>query len=231
MGIAQSTVVSSDVRPAVPEPLRSGHADATRQRIAEAAAELFVRDGYATATIAAVARQAGVSAQTVYNTFGTKAVLLKTAYDITLAGDSQPIPLAERADVRALHEEPDASLLLRGYARLGREVLDRVGPLMFQVVSGAGAGEADLIAHRETTNRERLTGTTMVARRVDELGALAPGVSVESARDRIWTLNSVEVWHLLTGILGWSGDDYQEWIGEAMCAAVLGAGRRAPPSS
>ena len=202
--------------------LRSHHADLTRKRIAEAAAELFVGNGYAATTISGVAGQAGVSAQTVYNTFGTKAILLKTAYDITLAGDAQPIPLAERSDVRALYEEPDASLFLRGYARLGREVLDRVGPLMLQVAAGAAAGDPDLIGHRETTNRERLQGTTMVAQRLDALDALAQGVSVESARDRLWTLNSVEVWHLLTGTLGWTGDDYQDWIGEAMCAATLG---------
>ena len=201
--------------------LRSDQADLTKQRIAEAAAELFVHEGYAATTISGVAERAGVSAQTVYNAFGTKAVLLKTAYDITLAGDAQPIPLAQREDVRALYEEPDALLLLRGYARLGRKLLDRVGPLMLQVTAGAWAGDPDLIAHRETTDRERLRGTAMVAQRLDALDALAPTVSVESARDRIWTLNSVEVWHLLTGTLGWSGDDYQEWIGEAMGAATL----------
>jgi hypothetical protein len=27
--------------------------------------------------------------------------------------------------------------------------------------------------------------------------------------------------HLLTATLGWSGEDYQDWIGEAMCDAVL----------
>ena len=92
---------------------------------------------------------------------------------------------------------------MRGYARLGRELLDRVGPLMLQVAAGAAAGDPDLIAHRETTNRERLQGTTMVAERLDALDALAQGLSVESARDRLWTLNSVEVWHLLTWTLGW----------------------------
>ena len=74
---------------------------------------------------------------------------------------------------------------------------------------------------RATTDQERAAGTLMVVRRVDDLGALAPGVTVERARDRIWTLSSVEFWHLLTNGRGWTGDDYQEWIGEAMCAAVL----------
>ena len=155
------------------------------------------------------------------NTFGTKAALLKTAYDITLAGDAEPVPLAERPEVRALYEERDAATFLRGYARLGRQVLDRAGPLLLLIVAGAGSGDPDLVVLRETTNAERLQGTTMVARRLDALGALAPGLSVTAARDRIWTLNSVEVWHLLTGTLGWSGEDYEAWIGDAMCAATL----------
>ena len=123
--------------------------------------------------------------------------------------------------MRALYAEPDAATFLRGYARLGRQVADRVGPLMLLIISGAGAGDPDLVALRETTNTERLRGTAMVAQRVADLEALAPGRTLTGARDRIWTLNSIEVWHLLTGTLGWSGEAYQEWIGNAMCAATL----------
>ena len=99
--------------------LRSQQADQTRARVAQAAAGLFVRDGYAATSINAVARAAGVSAQTVYNIFGTKAAVLKAAYDIALVGDADPVPLAERADVRALYADPDPVRFLRGYARLG----------------------------------------------------------------------------------------------------------------
>jgi len=206
--------------------LRTSQADQTRQRVAEAAAALFVADGYATTTISAVARAAGVSAQTVYNTYGTKAVLLKSAYDIALVGDAEPVPLAERPEMRALQTDPDPARMLRGYARLGRTVLDRVGALLWQVAAGAAAGEPDLVALRETTDRQRLTGTLMVARRLAELDALTPGLPVEAARDRIWTLNSVEVWHLLTGSRGWSGEQYQDWVGDAMVAATLRPGLR-----
>ena len=203
--------------------LRSQQADRTRRRVAEAAAGLFVRHGYAATSINAVARSAEVSAQTIYNVFGTKSALLKAAYDIALVGDADPVPLAERPDVRALYADSDPARFLRGYARLGRTVLDRVGALMLQVVAGAGAGEEDLVALNETMNRERLVGTGMVARRLAELDALAPGLSVDQARDRIWTLNSVEVWHLVTGTLGWTDDEYQERIGDLMCAATLRA--------
>ena len=201
--------------------VRDEQAVVTRDRVVRAAGELFVRNGYPASTVAAIARQAGVSAQTVYNTFGTKSALLKAAYDVALAGDSATVPLAERPEVRALYEESDPATFLGGYAALGRRVLDQVGPLALLIGAGAATGEPDLVAIRATTDRERLVGTLMVAQKVADLGALAPHLTLESARDRLWTLNSVEVWHLLTGSRGWSGDDYQAWIGEAMCAAVL----------
>jgi AcrR family transcriptional regulator len=168
-----------------------------------------------------VARAAGVSTQTVYNAFATKPGLLKAAYDVLLAGDADDVPLAARPQVRALYDLPDAALFLRGYAALGRELLDRVGPLAWQIAAGAAGGDPDLVAVHATTSAERLAGTAMVARRVAELGALAPTLTVEDARDRIWTLNSVEVWHLLTTGRGWGGDAYQEWVGDLMCASVL----------
>jgi AcrR family transcriptional regulator len=201
--------------------VRAEQAVATRMRIARTACDLFARDGYAATTVAAVADTAGVSAQTVYNVFGTKAALFKVAYDITLAGTDEHIPLAERPDVKALYELTDAAQFLYGYAALGRSLLERVAPLTLQVHTGAAAGDADLVALAETLNAERLIGTGHVARRVAQLGALRPRLTVEKARDRIWTLNSVEVWHLLVDLRSWSPQQYEQWIGEQMCDAVL----------
>jgi AcrR family transcriptional regulator len=200
---------------------REQQAARTREHIARVAVEQFVAQGYGTTTVAAVARAAGVSAQTVYNGFGTKAALLKEGYDLLLAGDAEAVPLAERPEVRALYADPDPVAFLRGYARLGRTLLERVGPLALQIGAGALSGDPDLVALRATTDRERLIGTGHVVRRLQELGALAPGLDPDAARDRVWTLNSVEVWHLLTGARGWSGEQYEEWIGDAMCRAVL----------
>ena len=202
-------------------PVRAQQADATRRAILDAAVRLFVEPGYAATSVAAVARAAGVSTQTVYNGFATKPALLKAAYDVTLAGDDREVPFAERPEVRAVYELADPRDFVRGYASLGRTVLDRLGPLMLQVAAGAAAGHTDLVALQRTTDDERAAGTLMVVRRVEELGSLAPALTLEQARDRIWTLNSVQVWHLLTAGRGWSGDEYEEWIGVAMCDAVL----------
>ena len=202
-------------------PVRAEQAELTKRRITDAAYDLFLERGYPATTIAQIAKAAGVTAQTVYNAFGSKPALLKRVYDIRLVGDEAPIPLAQRPDIIALYAQEDPARFLEGYARLGRELMDRLGPLLLVVQAGAQAGDPDLAAHIDTTNGERLIGTGMAANRVQALNALRPGLTVERARDLIWTLNSVEVWHLLTGLRGWSSDEYAEWLGKAMCGAVL----------
>jgi AcrR family transcriptional regulator len=204
--------------------LREEQAAGTRRRILDAAAELFADQGYAATSITAVATAAGAAGQTVYNAFGTKHALLRATVDRTLVGDDEPVPLADRPEVRELYAMTDPVAFLHGYAELGRRVLERVGRLLWQVTAGAAGGDPDLAALDRTMADQRRTGTLMVVRRVEELGALAPGLSPERARDRIWALNSTELWRLLTDPgtgAGWSGEEYARWVGDAMCAAVL----------
>ena len=58
-------------------PLRKERAADTRRRIAAAALELFTEHGFGGTTVAAIAERAGVSAQTVYATFGSKGAILR----------------------------------------------------------------------------------------------------------------------------------------------------------
>lgn len=61
--------------------LRAAAAEATRERILEAASGAFLERYYDEVTIAEVARRAGVSGQTVINHFGGKEQLAAEAYD------------------------------------------------------------------------------------------------------------------------------------------------------
>ena len=60
--------------------LRAAAAEATRERILEAAAELFLERWYDDVTLAAIAKRAGVSGQTVINHFGGKEPLAAAAH-------------------------------------------------------------------------------------------------------------------------------------------------------
>src|SRR3954452_7777755 len=75
---------------------RRERAAATRQRIVEAALQVFVERGYTGAKMTDIAALAGVAVQTVYFTFHTKPELLRACYESAVLGpDRIPPPLAE----------------------------------------------------------------------------------------------------------------------------------------
>ena len=74
-----------------------------------------------------IAKAAGVSVKTIEAIFGTKAKLLSTLWDISIVGDDEAIPLAERARVREMLEEPDARRQLALHARNGCRIKRRLG--------------------------------------------------------------------------------------------------------
>src|SRR4051812_49676602 len=88
-------LMSDPVNPR-PKDLRAARIADTEERIVAAARELFVRDGYAATTLAAVADAARVGHRTLYVRFGTKAELLKRVIDVAIAGDAERIDVPHR---------------------------------------------------------------------------------------------------------------------------------------
>ena len=197
----------------------------TRRRILDAAYECFVGDGYPGTTMTGIAGRAGVSAQTVYNAFASKAALLKAVYDATLVGDDEPVPFAQRPEVLEVYARTDPRSFLKGYAGLGQALFGRLGALLRAIVEGAAAGDADLREHLRVIDGERLVGATMVATALAERGWLRPGVTAERARDEIWALNSVQVRDLLVEQRGWAPEAYTAWLGAVWAESLTG-----PPS-
>jgi AcrR family transcriptional regulator len=202
-------------------PLRREQARDTQRRILAAAEVLFLDRGYTRTSVAAIAERAEVSGQTVYNAFGTKAALAKRLYDVRLAGDDEPIPMAERPAFQQLARERDPRRALLTYARIGRQLAERVGAVQAVLAAGAAAGDPDLAALVTTTDNERSIGTGHMARRLAELHALKPGLDVERAADLLWTLTAPELFRRLTVDRGWSLDEYEQWLGDTMCASLL----------
>src|SRR5437762_3796936 len=87
-------------------PRRREQAAATRREILEAAQKLFERDGYAATTMAAIAKEAGVSLKTVYLAFETKSGVLKALWHLLLRGDQEDAPVGRRAWYQEVLEEP-----------------------------------------------------------------------------------------------------------------------------
>lgn len=192
----------------------------TRLRILEAARTLLVEGGYAALSVSALARAAEVSPQTIYNSVGGKAEVLKACYDVTLAGDDAPVPMADRPEVRAMTEAPDGPTFVDRYATWCRVISERVAPIM-GAVSEPGAGDAGAQAFAETTEQERRIGTTRAMTGLGESHGFRAGLSLEQAVDIAWTLNSPEVYDRLVRRCGWTPEAYETWLAHQLRAALL----------
>src|SRR5262245_43041054 len=95
-------------------PARREQAARTRQRILDAAGDLFVRQGYGPPSIRQIAAAAEVAPDTVYATFGSKARVLTAVLDIRLVPSGQSI--LDRPETLAIRAERDPRQLLARFA-------------------------------------------------------------------------------------------------------------------
>lgn len=198
--------------------LRRERARARRAAILDACRAELEHAGYAGLTVRAVAERASVSQETVYKSFGGRHELVKALYDVTLAGDDRPVPMAERPEVRALLGEPDPVATVAGYARLARRISERVGV----ITAALSAGGAEAAAIVGQTEAERFAGVTAFVRHLGSTGRLGAGVDPEAAAEACWVLTAPEVYRLCTAVRGWTGDAYEAWLTRMLTAAVLG---------
>ena len=201
--------------------VRAEQRRATRQRVLDAAQALLLRRGYGGATIDAIASRAGVSVQTVYNTVGGKAALLKAVYDTMLAGDDEPIPIMERPTAIAMRAATEPRRFLALYARMGRELFERVGALLPTVLAEGAAGDREVRAFIDTIENERAVGTAGIAAYLHDRFGLRPGLAVADAADILWTLTAPELTHRLVHRRRWSLDKYEAWSADTMTHALL----------
>ena len=56
---------------------------------------------------------------------------------------------------------------------------------------------------------------------VAEHGSLREGVEDARPEETVWTLNSPEVYRLLTVDRGWSGEEYSAWLADSLIMLLL----------
>jgi AcrR family transcriptional regulator len=198
---------------------RREQARARRLAVVLAARDLFERDGFRLTTIAAVAARAGVSAESIYKGFGTKAALAKAVFDITLAGDDEPVPVADRPAMQAVRDEPDVrrkiAMFVDGLAdrqarsatvqiliRDGRHVDDSLAPIWAKL------------------NDEGIVGMTMLARHLVDTGRLRDGIDVDEVRDVLWNYLAIDTYERLVLSRGWPLRRYSDWLSRTIIAAL-----------
>jgi AcrR family transcriptional regulator len=198
---------------------RREQARARRLATVLAARDLFERDGFRLTTIAAVAARAGVSAESIYKGFGTKAALAKAAFDVTVAGDDEPVPVADRPAMQAIRDEPDVRRKIEMF--VGGLTQRQARSARVQILIRDGRHVDDSLAPVwAKLNDEALSGMTMLARHFVESGQVRAGMDVEEVRDVLWNYLAIDTYERLVLIRGWPLERYSAWLARTIIAAV-----------
>jgi AcrR family transcriptional regulator len=198
---------------------RREQARARRLAVVLAARDLFERDGFRPTTIAAIAARAGVSAESVYKGFGTKAALAKAVFDLVIAGDDQPVPVAGRPAVQAVRGEPDVRHKIAMFAEGLAQRQARSAGVQILIRDGRHVDDSLAPVWAKLTD-EGLVGMTMLGRHLLETGQLRDGISFEEVRDVLWNYLTIDTYERLVLTQGWPLDRYSQWLARTITSAL-----------
>src|SRR4051794_29407901 len=160
--------------PDKPASLRERQAQLTQAEILKAARRLFAERGYTRTSVRDIAEAAGVSAQTVYDSIGSKQALVLRLNDLIDAEASVP----EIAGGAATSDDP--AVVASTSAKITRSILEHCGDIIRALVTGAFA-EADLQIVLDEGHRRHVAGARMAVERLRAMNALDESLDVHQA--------------------------------------------------
>jgi AcrR family transcriptional regulator len=212
-----SRVDMDDAKRRYHAPRRAAQAAETRKRILDAVRARLAPDTWRSTTMAAIAADAGVSVQTVFAVFGSKAGILNALLDdLEETAGSAALAGTLRA-ASGPHEQ------LQRVVAFNRRLFE-IGADLLDVAEGSRAADAEIAAHvAEGHRRRREAQRPLVASWAAE-GALRPGLGDVEAGDLLWAMTSPELFRLLSGA-GWTGDRYERHMVDLLTRVLFGTGR------
>jgi AcrR family transcriptional regulator len=193
--------------------VRRQRAEATRRRIVDAARRLFARHRLAGTSIEAIARQARVSAPTVYLVFASKLAIAIAVLHAVEETAGLPRLIEATASDRAPREQ------IRALARFNRTLFTHAGDLI--EAARAARHDPGLAAIEHEGSKRRRGGMTRLVQGWRRRRALRAGMSVTRATDLMWLLTAPDVYRLLVQECGWSPATYERWLVQTITDWVL----------
>ncbi len=197
---------------------RRQQAHENRVRIIQAAERMFLNEGYSATTVHSIAAAAGVSADTIYKSFGGKPGLVRAIRDRALEGEG-PIPAETRSD-EIQRREANPRAIINAWGAFVAELAPRAAPIML-LIRDAAATDPEVQALRDELDADRLARMTGNARRLRDAGHLRPGITLAKAADILWTYSSPELYELLVLRRGWTPQHYGRFVADTMINALL----------
>lgn len=187
----------------------------TKAAILDAAWRLIALDGLDNASQARIAEAAGVSRQTIFYAFGSRAGLLTA---MLRHMDAQS-PEVGRLQALAVSPRTDAALATE-YLDAWLDYLPRVYPVAILLNAAALTDEDARAAIDDRLVGALLSGFTRFFTRLAETGRLRAGVDPAQAALEIWAAVHPSAWRLLVVERRWTAEQFRQSRQTAMQALL-----------
>lgn len=199
--------------------LREQQAQATRRRVLAAAASQFSTHGYSATTMSGIARDAGVSVETVKGA-GSKAELLVGAFETTFSGSEAAPSLTDTEVGQGVLELPDDAFL--GGLIAGLTLANSRGYALWTVLLGASFSDEVVAAALDEILVRRRADYRMAVAEFTRRGMAAASIDVDAAADELSFLLSPEGYQQLVAQSGWTPERYTAWADRRVRGVLAG---------
>lgn len=196
--------------------LRSQAADATKDRVLNAAKTLFVRHGIDRVTIAQIADRADVAVSTVYALYKSKEGVLRGLMRAALFGQRFQ---AARAKLEGV---TDPVRLIALTAQVSRAIYESESSEL-GLMRGASAFSPALRKLEQEFENIRFEMQEERVRLLFAQSKQAKGLGFDEARRVLWMYTSRDVYRMLVHESGWTPDRYQKWLSATLVNALVSA--------
>lgn len=200
--------------------LRSEQAQQTRTAILNAADKLFRAQGWAKTSVAAIAAEAGVSAETIYATLKTKRAIIAELVTRAVRRDAPDTPLIRQARPAVVLNTPDQREMIALFASDISQVLGVVAPLM-AVLRVAATTEPELNKLYVRIQQGRRENLSAFATALIRLAPLHEDMALAEATSVIWRLASPEMYSLITEVEGLDQSGFADWLASSLHRILL----------
>ena len=183
---------------------------------------MFLERGYGATTIEAISEAADVPLATVYRLFSSKLGILKSLLDVSIVGDDENAPMADRPQIQTLLAVHDPREQLTGFVAIIVQVNARIAPV-YRILASAAGADTDAASLLDVLTTQRQRGQRLIARSLARAGALRIELRERDAADIIHALLSPELYRLLVLDRAWRPERYERWLAAMLIDQLLPA--------
>ena len=195
---------------------RDAQAAQTKSQILAAAKKLFQAQGFDRVTISQLANAAEVSMPTVYAIFKSKRGVLQSLIDHAFPPDQ----FASLVHGAMNEKSPERRLCLA--AKLARQIYDAERGLI-DLLRGASVLAPEFKELEQEREKRRYERQGESVQKMLKEKSLAKELTLQKARDILWTLTSRDLYRMFVIERGWTSDEYEKWLAQLLVRSMLEA--------